>query len=92
MNAINQRTRIVKTAFQNALDRHASKIQKITREVNAQYKDLPAMEISTGKHGIIKSLTFESSYGSEGDWNVVIEVAGYGCLNLRPAYIQVEVK
>ena len=87
-------TRTAKTAFQNALDRHASKIQKITRIVNAQYKDLPAMEISTGRRGIIHELTYESSYrnpvtGEWGDWNVVIEVAGYGFMNLQPAYIQV---
>lgn len=86
-----------KATFQNALDFHASEIQKITREVNAQYKDLPATEISTGKSGKIKSLTYESSYrnpvtGEWGDWNVEIEVAGYGYMNLQPAFIQVGVK
>ena len=89
--------RTVKTAFQNALDRHASKIQKITRAVNAQYAGLPAMEISTGKRGIIKELTYESAYrnpvtGEWSDWNVVIEVDGYGYMNLQPAFIQVGVK
>ena len=87
-------TRTAKTAFQNALDRHASKIQKITRAVNTEYVGRTATEISTGITGIIKELTYEVSYrnpmtGEWGDWNVVIEVAGYGFMNLQPAYIQV---
>ena len=87
-------TRTAKARFQNMLDRHASKIQRITREVNAECAGLPAMEISTGVKGVIKSLTFESGYinpvtREAGDWNVVIEVAGYGFLNLQPAYIQI---
>jgi hypothetical protein len=86
----------VKTAFQNALDLRATEIQKITRAVNAEYAKMPATEISTGVSGIIVGLTYESSYtnpftGEAGDWNVVIEVKGYGFLNLQPAYIQVEV-
>lgn len=88
MNAIAR----TKSAFQNYLDRKASQIQTITREVNAEYKGMTAVEISTGKRGEIKSLSFESSYGTEGDWNVVIEVAGYGFMNLRPAYIYLEVE
>lgn len=86
-----------KTAFQNALDFQSTQIQKITREMNAEYAGLLATEISTGKSGKITKLEYIASYrnpvtGEWGDWNVEIEVAGYGYMNLQPSFIQVGVK
>ncbi len=80
----------VKTAFRNALDSEASKIEKITREVNAQYKGMVATEIATGIKGKIVELTYEPSVWNRatmtsGCWNIVISVEGYGNLNL-PLY------
>lgn len=89
MNAI-IRTR---TAFQNALDREASKIEKLTRAVNAQYAGTVVTEISTGISGVIRELTYEPSIwnkqtATSGCWNVAIEVEGYGFLNLPPYAIE----
>lgn len=86
-----------KTAFQNALDRHASKIEKITRAVNAQYRGAAAVDLTTGMHGTIKNMTYEPSVWNRraqgwGDWNVELEIGGYGVRNISPEAVQLEAK